>query len=289
MRELLRLVDRVTPSDVPVLVVGESGTGKELIARAMHTNGPRARRPFVSENCASVPETLLETTLFGHVRGAFTGASAARAGLFDVADGGTLFLDEIGEMPLVDAGQAAARAAGRRGAAGGRRARAEGRRARHRRDAPRSRGDGGRGQLPRGPALPPQRHHAARPRPARAPRGHPAAGRPLHRQARRRSPREGHARGDGEAGELPVARQRAAAGERGATRARAGRRRHRSARAVPRGSARGVGVHVAPGSICAPASTRSRRSSSSRRCRRRTATRRGRRRRWASRGSGCRR
>jgi len=100
MRELLHLVDKVTASDVPVLVVGESGTGKELIARAVHANGARARRPFVSENCASVPETLLETTLFGHVRGAFTGASATRAGLFDVADGGTLFLDEIGEMPL---------------------------------------------------------------------------------------------------------------------------------------------------------------------------------------------
>jgi transcriptional regulator with PAS, ATPase and Fis domain len=100
MRELLRLVDRVTASEVPVLVVGESGTGKELIARAVHANGSRARRPFVSENCASVPETLLESTLFGHVRGAFTGASSTRAGLFDVADGGTLFLDEIGEMPL---------------------------------------------------------------------------------------------------------------------------------------------------------------------------------------------
>jgi serine/threonine-protein kinase PknK len=100
MRELLRLVDRVTASDVPVLVIGESGTGKELVARAMHHNGQRARRPFVSENCASVPETLLESTLFGHVRGAFTGASATRAGLFDVADGGTFFLDEIGEMSL---------------------------------------------------------------------------------------------------------------------------------------------------------------------------------------------
>ena len=100
MRELLRLLDRVTASDVPVLIVGESGTGKELIARAVHMNGARARRAFVSENCASVPETLLESTLFGHVKGAFTGASATRAGLFDIADGGTLFLDEIGEMSL---------------------------------------------------------------------------------------------------------------------------------------------------------------------------------------------
>jgi transcriptional regulator with GAF, ATPase, and Fis domain/tetratricopeptide (TPR) repeat protein len=100
MRELLRLLDRVTSSDVPVLIIGESGTGKELVARAMHMNGPRARRAFVSENCASVPETLLESTLFGHVRGAFTGASTTRAGLFDIADGGTLFLDEIGEMSL---------------------------------------------------------------------------------------------------------------------------------------------------------------------------------------------
>ena len=100
MRDLLRLVDRVTGSDVPVLVIGESGTGKELIARAIHANGARSRRPFVTENCASVPESLLESTLFGHVRGAFTGASSTRAGLFDVADGGTLFLDEIGEMSL---------------------------------------------------------------------------------------------------------------------------------------------------------------------------------------------
>jgi transcriptional regulator with GAF, ATPase, and Fis domain len=96
--DTLKLVDRVTPTDIPVLLIGESGTGKELIARAIHANGPRARRPFVSENCASVPETLLESTLFGHVRGAFTGATSTRAGLFDVADGGTLFLDEVGEM-----------------------------------------------------------------------------------------------------------------------------------------------------------------------------------------------
>ncbi|MEO8798704.1 MAG: sigma 54-interacting transcriptional regulator, partial [Polyangiaceae bacterium] len=100
MRTMLRVVDRVTASDIPVLLNGESGTGKELVARALHANGLRTKRSFVSENCASVPESLLESTLFGHVKGAFTGASSSRAGLFEIADGGTLFLDEIGEMPL---------------------------------------------------------------------------------------------------------------------------------------------------------------------------------------------
>ncbi|XXX81057.1 sigma 54-interacting transcriptional regulator [Sorangium sp. So ce134] len=97
---MLRLVDRVTASEVPVLIHGESGCGKELVARAIHHNGPRAARPFVSENCGAIPEGLLESALFGHVRGAFTGADRPRAGLFEVADRGTLFLDEIGEMSL---------------------------------------------------------------------------------------------------------------------------------------------------------------------------------------------
>ncbi|AUX41911.1 protein kinase [Sorangium cellulosum] len=97
---MLRLVDRVTAADVPVLISGESGSGKELVARAIHQNGPRAERPFVSENCGAIPEGLLESALFGHVRGAFTGADRPRAGLFEVADRGTLFLDEIGEMSL---------------------------------------------------------------------------------------------------------------------------------------------------------------------------------------------
>jgi serine/threonine-protein kinase PknK len=100
VRELLKLVDRVTNADVPVLILGESGSGKELVARAMHENGPRAKAPFVSENCGAIPEGLLESTLFGHVRGAFTGASRPRAGLFEVADHGTFFLDEIAEMSL---------------------------------------------------------------------------------------------------------------------------------------------------------------------------------------------
>jgi transcriptional regulator with GAF, ATPase, and Fis domain/serine/threonine protein kinase len=100
LRSMLRVVDRVTAAEVPVLLVGESGSGKELVARAIHENGPRAKANFVSENCAAIPEALLESTLFGHVKGAFTGAQRSRAGLFEVADGGTLFLDEIGEMSL---------------------------------------------------------------------------------------------------------------------------------------------------------------------------------------------
>jgi transcriptional regulator with GAF, ATPase, and Fis domain len=95
--KLLGLVDRVAPTAMPVLLQGESGTGKELVARAIHGNSPRAQRPFVAENCGAIPETLLESVLFGHVKGAFTGADRSRPGLFEVADGGTLFLDEVGE------------------------------------------------------------------------------------------------------------------------------------------------------------------------------------------------
>ena len=100
VRAMLKMVDRVTTADVPVLLIGESGSGKELIARAIHDNGPRRKAPFVTENCGAIPEGLLESALFGHVRGAFTGALRPRAGLFEVADTGTLFLDEIAEMSL---------------------------------------------------------------------------------------------------------------------------------------------------------------------------------------------
>ncbi|NRA31841.1 MAG: sigma 54-interacting transcriptional regulator [Polyangiaceae bacterium] len=98
LTQLLKMVDRVAASDIPVLVLGESGSGKELIARAVHDNGRRSEAAFVTENCSAIPEGLLESTLFGHVRGAFTGAARSRAGLFQLADGGSLFLDEVGEM-----------------------------------------------------------------------------------------------------------------------------------------------------------------------------------------------
>ncbi len=100
MLQLYDLLERVSATAAPVLLFGESGTGKELVARALHHGGPRARAPFVAVNCAAIADTLLESELFGHTKGAFTGAVDARKGLFVEADGGTLFLDEVGEIPI---------------------------------------------------------------------------------------------------------------------------------------------------------------------------------------------
>ncbi len=100
MQDLFGKIRKVAPTDSNVLIQGESGTGKELVARALHNLSHRAKAPMISVNCAAIPETLIESELFGHEKGAFTGASAGRAGLVEAADGGTLFLDEIGELPL---------------------------------------------------------------------------------------------------------------------------------------------------------------------------------------------
>ena len=100
MQEVYRLIARVVPNDLTVMVLGESGTGKELVARAIHDMGPRAGRPFIALNMAAIPRELIESELFGHERGAFTGAAARASGKFEQAQGGTLFLDEIGDMPI---------------------------------------------------------------------------------------------------------------------------------------------------------------------------------------------
>ncbi|MGH9328648.1 MAG: sigma-54-dependent transcriptional regulator [Terriglobia bacterium] len=100
MQEVMSLIERVAPSSASVLITGESGTGKELAARTIHELSPRHANPFVAVNCAAIPESLMESEIFGHERGAFTGAMDRRAGCFELADGGTLLLDEIGEMPV---------------------------------------------------------------------------------------------------------------------------------------------------------------------------------------------
>src|SRR5262249_17183265 len=100
MQEAYKAVGRVADQNFPVLITGESGTGKELVARAIYQHGPRAQAPFLALNCAAIPENLLESELFGHEKGAFTGADRRRIGKFEQCNGGTLFLDEIGDMPL---------------------------------------------------------------------------------------------------------------------------------------------------------------------------------------------
>ncbi len=100
VKDLLKFIARVAPSQSNVLIIGESGTGKELVARMLHESGPLNGKPFIPVNCGAIPETLIESEMFGHKRGSFTGAISDKQGLFEAANGGTLFLDEVGELPL---------------------------------------------------------------------------------------------------------------------------------------------------------------------------------------------
>ena len=140
MRRLRAEIAQAAPSNGRALIYGENGTGKELVARAIHDQSHRAQGPFVEVNCAAIPEELIESELFGHTKGSFTGALAARKGKFELADGGTLFLDEIGGHEPQDPGQGPARAAGAADRAGGRSGLRRGGRARHRRHQQEPRG-----------------------------------------------------------------------------------------------------------------------------------------------------
>ena len=157
MQEIYRVIARLTGTDLTVLITGESGTGKELVARALHDFGKRRNGPFVAVNMAAIPRELIESELFGHEKGAFTGAAGRRAGRFEQAKGGTLFLDEIGDMPL-EAQTRLLRVLqqGEFVPVGGRQPDPH-QCAHHRRQPPRSAADGEPGPVPRGPVLPAQR------------------------------------------------------------------------------------------------------------------------------------
>ncbi len=174
IRNLIAQIETVAPTTARVLISGENGTGKELVARALHARSPRVARPFIEVNCAAIPSELIESELFGHVRGSFTGAVADRAGKFEQADDGTLFLDEVGDMSLAAQAKVlrvlqdgeVTRIGGRQAHQGGR-ARALG-------DEQAPRGRDPRRAISRGPLLPPERRSDDRAAAPRAPRRHPA-------------------------------------------------------------------------------------------------------------------
>ena len=167
MQDLFGMIRRLAPHVRTALITGETGTGKELVARALHQTGPRRDRRFVTVNCSAVVETLFESELFGHVRGAFTGATDHKTGLFELADGGTLFLDEIGELPpSVQAKLLRVLECGEVHRVGSLEA-AEGQRPRDRRDQPRSEDGGRQRALPERPLLPAQHRRSEAPDAAR--------------------------------------------------------------------------------------------------------------------------
>ena len=181
MLRIFDLVAQVAPSRSTVLIQGETGTGKDVIAKAIHANSPRRDKPFVPINTGAMPTDLLESQLFGHVKGAFTSAHAAQKGLFEIANGGTLFLDEIGTMEHGDAGEDPARAAGPPLPPARLRAGDPGGCPHHGRHQHQSAPGCARRALPRRPLLPAERRHHRPAAAARAPRRYSAAGNPLPR------------------------------------------------------------------------------------------------------------
>ncbi len=182
MLEVFKLIGKVAGSDATVLITGESGTGKELVAEALHRASKRNPHPLVKVSCAALPETLLETELFGHEKGSFTGAMTMRKGRFETANKGTIFLDEIGEMTPATQTKLLRILQEREFERIGAQRADQDRHPRDHRHEPRPRRGGRRGPLPRGPLLPAQRDphpHAAAARPQG---GHPAAGRALPRE-----------------------------------------------------------------------------------------------------------
>ena len=176
MKALRQQMELMAATNGRVLIYGESGTGKELVAHAIHAMSPRASEAFVEVNCAAIPEELIESELFGHIKGSFTGAHESKIGKFHKADGGTLFLDEVGDMSLRTQAKVLRALEEQRFEPVGARESDAGGCARDRRHQQES-GRGNRArQFPRGPVLPPERHPVSRAAAARSRRRHPAAG-----------------------------------------------------------------------------------------------------------------
>ena len=179
MQNVYGLIAKCAPTNSTVLITGESGTGKEMIARAIHYNSLRKDQPFVTVDCNTLSENLLESELFGHVKGSFTGAVANKRGMFEIANNGTLFLDEFGNIPLSTQAKLLRVIQEREFRAVGEHQHPEDQCQARDRDQQGSQGDGRRGHVPRGPLLPHQRLPHPLSAAERAPRRHSRAGLPL--------------------------------------------------------------------------------------------------------------
>ena len=211
MQEVVRTAEIVANTKSTVLITGETGTGKEMVARAIHYHSPQREMPLIKVNCAAIPETLLESELFGHMRGAFTGAITSKKGKFALADRGTIFLDEIGTMSPALQAKLLRVVQEREFEPLGLRTHTESGRPRHRGQQPRSEADGVGGPLSGRSLLPAQRDSDPHPAASGTAGRHPAAGGSLHREARApggQAHRRHRARRDRDASARRLARQR---------------------------------------------------------------------------------